>query len=68
MTNEFLKTGSRWTAADGNVFHVMNVVEIDGKTWVHYEQDNIEECKTFSCYVESFLARFVPLTNEYRRG
>lgn len=58
-----IKEGSRWTGADGKVFHVIHVVEVDGHTWVHYEQDNINKSKEYSCYIESFLARFRELVN-----
>lgn len=61
-----VKEGTRWSSSDGNVFHVMNVVEVDGHTWVHYEQDDIPESRTFSCWVESFTARFAPVVNERR--
>lgn len=56
-----VKEGTRWTSYDGKVFHVVHVIEIEGKTWVHYEQDNVEESRCFSCYEESFVSRFVPL-------
>jgi hypothetical protein len=62
-----VKEGSRWSSIDGNVFHVMSVVEVDGHTWVHYEQDNIDESRTFSCWVESFVNRFSPIVNEQRK-
>ena len=62
-----VKEGTRWSSGDGNVFHVMNVVEVDGHTWVHYEQDNVPESRTFSCWVESFTSRFIPILNEYRK-
>ena len=59
--------GTRWSSSDGNVFHVMNVVEVDGHTWVYYEQDDVPECRTFSCWLESFRARFFPILNESRK-
>jgi len=62
-----VKEGTRWSSSDGNVFHVMNVVEVDGHTWVHYEQDNVPESRTFSCWVESFVGRFSPILNESRK-
>jgi hypothetical protein len=62
-----VKEGTRWTSSDGNVFHVMSVAECqDGHVWVHYEQDNINESKTFSCWVDSFVLRFTPILNESR--
>lgn len=62
-----IKEGTRWSSSDGNVFHVMSVVEVDGHTWVYYEQDDVPESRTFSCWVESFRARFSPVLNESRR-
>jgi hypothetical protein len=58
MVDTLVKVGSRWTSADRKIFHVIHVVELDGHTWVHYEQDNIKECKEYSCYIESFLVKF----------
>jgi len=65
-----IKMGTRWTSSDSNVFHVMSVVECqDGHTWVHYEQDGINESKTFSCWLDSFVLRFTPILNDqYNRG
>jgi hypothetical protein len=55
---KIIKEGSKWSGNDGKKFHVIHVVEVDGKTWVHYEQDNVTESREFSCYIESFLERF----------
>jgi len=59
-----VKEGSRWSSLDGKVFHVMHVVDVEGHTWVHYEQDNILESREFSCYLESFLQRFTELPDD----
>lgn len=56
-----IKEGSRWWSTDGKIFHVIHRVEVDGKIWIHYEQDNCKECREFSCYEESFLSRFSPM-------
>ena len=59
-----VKVGSRWTSTDTRrVFHVIHVVDVDGKTWVHYEEDNCNECREYSCWLESFLGRFTEITN-----
>ena len=58
------KEGSRWEGHSGSVFHVIHVVEVDGNTWVHYEQDKINESREFSCYLESFLQRFRELPDD----
>jgi hypothetical protein len=60
-----IKVGSRWEGVDKQ-FRVLAVVEADGHTWVHYREDlGIKvpalECREYSCYEESFLARFRPL-------
>jgi hypothetical protein len=59
MTASDVTPGSVWTS-DKNKFIVIQLVETDGHTWVHYRQDirSSEECKEFSCYVESFVQRF----------
>jgi hypothetical protein len=63
-----VKEGTRWAGSNGNVFHVMSVVECqDGHTWVHYEQDGINESRTFSCWIDSFVSRFTPILNESNR-
>jgi hypothetical protein len=60
-----IKVGSRWEGVDKQ-FRVLAVVEADGHTWVHYREDlgikvPVLECREYSCYEESFLARFRPL-------
>jgi hypothetical protein len=57
-----IKVGSRWEGVDKQ-FRVLAVVEADGHTWVHYREDlgikvPVLECREYSCYEESFLARF----------
>lgn len=59
-----VKQGTQWGGSDGNLFHVINVIDLEGHTWVHYQQDNIDESRLFSCWVESFVARFKPVFNE----
>ena len=55
-----VKTGSKWWAGEGNVFQVIDVVEIDDHTWVYYRNTKPfnDEYKEYSCYIESFLQRF----------
>jgi hypothetical protein len=60
-----IKEGTLWGTADGKKFRVLHSIEIDGKQWVHYREDRgykipTAECKEYSCYEESFLARFTP--------
>lgn len=66
MTN--IKTGSKWMGADRKMFTVIDVVDIEGNTWVHYREDlgikvPTKECKEFSCYAESFVHRFTEFVN-----
>jgi len=60
-----VKAGSRWSSIDKE-FVVLSVAEVEGNTRVHYREDlGIKvpalQCKEYSCYQESFLARFRPL-------
>jgi predicted negative regulator of RcsB-dependent stress response len=51
--------GSRWWANEGKQFIVLSVVTIEGYTWVHYREDNNKEnSREYSCYLDSFLSRF----------
>lgn len=55
-----LTIGSLWWAGDGKKFRVTNIVEDNGMTWVHYEEEEFVK-RQYSCYVEAFLARFSEL-------
>jgi hypothetical protein len=59
MNNQVDK-GSIWVSVDGKQFQVIDVVVVDNNTWVHYRLINKEEPHEFSCYKESFVARFIP--------
>jgi hypothetical protein len=50
------KAGSIWAGTDMEKFRVIEVVPVDNSTWVHYI--GVKTGKEYSCYVESFLARF----------
>ena len=61
-----VKEGTIWAGSDRNEFQVIHVVETEGNVWVHYREHpkkykHVTECKEYSCYQESFLARFSPL-------
>lgn len=58
-----IREGSRWDSGDGKIFRVLQIVQIEGYTWVHYIKDNVsaDEDREYSCYLESFLSRFRPL-------
>lgn len=55
-----VKAGSKWSGNEENVFRVIQVVELDGHTWIHYIKENTPEDsnREYSCYEESFLSRF----------
>lgn len=54
--------GSRWWAGQGDKFVVIDIITIEGHTWVHYrDEKNNEAPKEYSCYLESFLSRFTGL-------
>ena len=61
-----VKEGSRWEGNNGQKFHVIHVIEIEGHTWVHYIKENAPEDSTreYSCYEESFLSRFRELPDD----
>ena len=52
--------GSRWWTGQGEKFVVIDVITIEGYTWVHYKDDK-HEPREYSCYLESFLQRFTGL-------
>ena len=58
-----VKEGTLWGSADSKQFRVLHCVNVEGHTWVHYREDRgykvpVNECKEYSCYIESFLERF----------
>lgn len=64
MNLDLVKSGSIWGGSDGRRFRVIDVVAVEGHTWVHYRNDNgykpVNEIKEYSCYIESFVTRFTP--------
>ncbi len=58
-----VKPGSVWVSSDNAQFIVIDVVEVDGHTWVHYRNDNKAEPREYSCYEESFVLRFREYVN-----
>jgi len=53
-----VKKGTKWSGTDGKEFVVIDVIEREGHTWVHYRDNRRDEPREYSCYLESFLARF----------
>jgi hypothetical protein len=54
-----LEKNTIWSDGQGQKFSILDVVSIEGKTWVHYINRNAESNREYSCYAESFLSRFV---------
>ena len=61
-----VKTGSKWSSVTGQEFRVLDVIEIDSHTWVHYikEHTSEDDIREYSCYIESFLSRFKQQPND----
>lgn len=53
------KDGSRWTGGKGPTFRVLHTIKTNGNTWVHFIKEN--DATEYSCFLESFLSRFVAL-------
>lgn len=55
-----IKEGSKWVGGNGKIFRVIQIVTIEGYTWIHYINDHASENENreYSCYMESFLSRF----------
>jgi hypothetical protein len=52
-----------WSTRDRNEFLVLEVVDLDNKTWVHYR--NVKTGQEYSCYAESFESRFDLVVNHH---
>ena len=51
-----MKLGSKWYGANGDIFEIDDIRDIDGQTWIFYT--NTFTMKMFSCLKEAFLIRF----------
>jgi hypothetical protein len=51
-----VSAGEMWEAGSREYFRVIDVVDLENKTWIHYMRlkDNLE----YSCLKESFIHRF----------
>lgn len=61
-----VKEGTTWSDGKDKKFLVLHIVEQEGHTWVHYREDlgiktPSNQCKEYSCYLESFELRFQQL-------
>ena len=62
-----VKDGSIWISDQGKEFVVLHTIEVGGNVWVHYRDQDCPECHEYSCFVESFVARFTPITNDRKK-
>ncbi len=60
------ETGSLWQSSHSEHFRVIDVVDLEGHTWVHYCRASESRIEEYSCYVESFLERFTEIKNDSR--
>ena len=60
-----VSTGGIWEAGAREYFRVIDVVDLENQTWVHYMRlrDNLE----YSCLKESFTHRFRKVLVDERR-
>ena len=56
------KPGSIWASTDSVKFRVIDVVYTDDHVWVYYIK--VKDGTEYSCYVDSFLARFREMPSE----
>ena len=60
-----IKEGSRWSGNERKQFIVLHEVTVDGHDWVHYREETASPSpQEYSCYKESFLARFTLNANQ----
>ena len=55
---------TRFSSADGKIFAVEEVKQVDSELWVYY--NNIKTGDKYSCLLEAFSQRFQPMENESR--
>lgn len=56
-----VKKSQVWSGRDRTEFRIIDITEIEDHTWVHYI--NIKTNQEYSCYKDSFEARFTPVLN-----
>ena len=64
--DDIVEPGSKWVSTDFVKFQVIDTTEINGQKWVYYRKlkSSPEECREYSCFLESFLNRFTKIVNE----
>jgi len=55
---------TRFTSADGKIFVVEEVKQVDSDLWVYYH--NSITGQKYSCLLDAFSQRFWPMVNESR--
>ncbi len=51
-----IDTGEKWRSSDFELFRVIDTVNIEGQTWIHYMR--VRDSLEYSCLEESFIHRF----------
>lgn len=52
----------KFVGPDGQVFTVNEVIQVDGKLWVHY--NSIKTGDKYSCLLEAFSERFTLIEDQ----
>ena len=52
----------KFVGPDGKTFTVNEVVQVDGKLWVHY--NSIETGEKYNCLLEAFSERFTLIEDQ----
>jgi hypothetical protein len=55
---------TRFSSADGKIFTVEEVIQVDKQLWVYY--NNIKTGEKYSCSLDAFSEQFRPMENESR--
>ena len=53
---------TRFTSADGRIFIVEEVRQVDQELWVYYHNDKTSQ--QYSCLLDAFGQRFFPIADE----
>ena len=54
-----VEQGSTWKSNTNEKFRILHVVELAGRTWIHYYSINHD--MEYSCFLESFIEQFKQL-------
>jgi hypothetical protein len=56
-----MKIGTKWYGSNGDIFEIDDVRVLNSETWVFYT--NTFTMKSFSCLIEAFIGKFIPVNN-----